>query len=104
MAYMEQGSPKFHIPTDDVKAILRSLQLSDKDLLNELKPTIVNTGNSFLLIPVKDEAVLGKLQANLQEVSRLSEKYGLIGFYPFTTNVKDSRFDATATCLPHIMV
>jgi PhzF family phenazine biosynthesis protein len=97
MAYMEQGSPTSHIPTDDIKTILLSLHLCDKDLINGLEPTIVNTGNSFLLIPVKDEEVLHRLQVNLQEVSRLSEKYGLIGFYPFTTNVKDTRFDATAS-------
>ena len=78
-----------------MKPILLSLHLSDKNLTDGLWPTIVNTGNSFLLIPLKDEERLRNMEVNLQEVSRLSEKYGLIGFYPFTTKAKDPGFDAT---------
>lgn len=94
-AYMQQGAPTFFVPTDDIENILSCLAIEKEQLLENQQPTIVNTGNSFLLIPLKSEETLRSVNANLDEISRLSEKYGLVGFYLFTTNVKDTGFDAT---------
>jgi PhzF family phenazine biosynthesis protein len=94
-AYMEQTAPSYTSVTEDIDSILHVLGLGRKDLANGQDPIIANTGNSFLLVAVGSEAILKQLQPDFSEIARLSEKYGLIGFYPFTTSVEDNGFDAT---------
>jgi PhzF family phenazine biosynthesis protein len=82
-AFMEQKAPAIINPTGEMDKILSSLNITGHELQPELLPTIVNTGNSFLIIPVKDESVLQRITYNRDEVLRISEKYCLIGFYLF---------------------
>jgi PhzF family phenazine biosynthesis protein len=95
-AYMEQRQPAYFTPSDDMGAILNSLNITQADIAAELTPCIVNTGNSFLVIPVKDEVVLKNIQPVFDEVEGLSQKYNLIGYYAYTTNQADSSIDAAA--------
>ena len=46
---------------------------------------MVNTGNNFLLVPLKERAILGQLRPDLARIERISEALDLIGFYPFST-------------------
>ncbi|MFT3910727.1 MAG: PhzF family phenazine biosynthesis protein [Ferruginibacter sp.] len=94
LAFMEQRSPVFNVPEKDQTEILNSLGIQFSDLIPGMIPTIVNTGNSFLIVPVKDEAILSKVVYDKSAVTEISEKYGLIGFYLFTFP-PDKNIDAT---------
>jgi PhzF family phenazine biosynthesis protein len=94
MAFMEQRAPSFNIPEDDVDAIVSSLNISRNELEPGLLPTIVNTGNSFLMVPVRNEEILAGIHFNRDEVYRISEKFGLIGYYVYTVS-DDPSIDAT---------
>ena len=80
MAFMEQRAPVFGVPKE-TDPILDAIGINHSDLILGQLPTIVNTGNSFLIIPVADETLLSRIKYNKAAVSHLSEKYGLIGFY-----------------------
>lgn len=93
-AFMEQSAPVYHDPESDHDLILESLGITANEIQSGLKPLIVNTGNSFLIIPVKDEEVLKRLQPHMETIRKLSEKYNLIGYYTYA--LSDSGiYDAT---------
>jgi PhzF family phenazine biosynthesis protein len=94
-AFMEQQAPAYTIPNKQFSEILASIHIKEADLMDNLLPTIVNTGNSFLIIAVKDESILQQLQPNFDAIKNLSQQLNLVGFYVFTTNVKDKAFDAS---------
>jgi PhzF family phenazine biosynthesis protein len=91
VAFMEQKSPRIET-VNDLEPVLQSLGITSNDLAPGLYPAIVNTGNSFLLIPVRDEATLASIRYKREVVYQLSEQYGLIGYYLFTSS---HQFDAT---------
>lgn len=83
-AFMEQKAPVYISVEGDMEKILLSLQIKSSDLIDETRPMVVNTGNSFLLVGLKNQEVLKNLQTNPELISAISEKYGLIGYYVFT--------------------
>lgn len=84
-AFMEQKAPHYQTLNDDeMQAVLASLKLPAADFLPGLIPTIVNTGNRFLIVPVKSEEVLRDLEPIPDQVARISEIFGLIGYYLYT--------------------
>jgi PhzF family phenazine biosynthesis protein len=82
-AFMEQKAPTFLIPQEEPSLILQSLGLTSTDLKEGLLPTIVNTGNAFLIVPVKNEAILANLQPQMEQIAEISAPYNLIGFYVY---------------------
>ena len=58
MAYMEQTSPTYLNVDLDLPEILLSLNIKANDLLKNFSPVIINTGNSFLIIPLKNTSLL----------------------------------------------
>jgi PhzF family phenazine biosynthesis protein len=95
LAYMEQKSPVYHEPVDHFDKILDSLHIGPEELLAGLKPTIVNTGNGFLVVPVKNTAVLASIDYDREAVYAICEQYNLIGFYLYTADDTDHNVDAT---------
>lgn len=93
VAFMEQKAPVFQTLENQVDDIVDSLGIAYKDLANGLSPTIVNTGNSFLIVPVKDENVLAGIHYKKEVVSRISGQHGLIGYYVYAKPTGD--FDAS---------
>lgn len=94
-AYMEQQPPRFFaLGEEDEKAVLTALGLSP-DAVAPPSPLIVNTGNSFTVVEVANEAVLQHLAPQFDAVAALSDKHGLIGFYVFCQS-QEARLDATA--------
>ncbi|MFT3794293.1 PhzF family phenazine biosynthesis protein [Flavobacterium sp.] len=90
--FMEQLAPKFTAPDpEDVRLIEKSLGLSKTDLAHPI--SIVNTGNSFLIVPLKKAQTLQNLEPDFETIHQLSEQYNLIGYYAFAT---DTDYDATA--------
>ena len=84
LAFMEQQKPRFTFVSDEVPAILHSLRLTNNDLLEGMELAIVNTGNNFLVVPIRDEKTLASVQPDLDAISKISERYNLIGYYLFT--------------------
>jgi PhzF family phenazine biosynthesis protein len=82
-AYMEQKAPVYTNFENELPEILESLNLSKEDLLKGYFPSIVNTGNSFLIVPVASNTLLNNLRPNLEKIKNYSEKHHLIGYYIF---------------------
>ncbi len=94
-AFMEQKAPSFNVPHEYINEIILSLKLDHNDLVPGLLPTIVNTGNSFLIVPVKDQNVLSGIEYNREQIYKLSERLGLIGYYLYTDMPNSNLLDAT---------
>ncbi|SEF87939.1 PhzF family phenazine biosynthesis protein [Marinobacterium lutimaris] len=83
-AYMEQLAPRYEVLSHRQREfLLESLGLSESDLLPGAEPQIVNTGNSFVVIGVKDAKTLARLAPDQRLIRELSESLELIGLYVF---------------------
>ncbi len=105
-AFMEQTAPTF-TPPDSLapevsqNAILESLGLSPAELLNGLSPLVVNTGNSFLIVPVESAGIVQRVVPDQSAVKAISEKLGLVGYYIFSpTGQKPGRDAGTRMFAP----
>ena len=100
-AYMEQRAPAYRAPGDwkndgvTVSDVLRSLGIAESDLIDGIDPHHVNTGNSFIVIGVKDGVTLKAIKPNFDLISDISEKLDLIGYYVFTIDSTATDKDAT---------
>lgn len=96
-AYLEQLAPRY-IPFDAnlMPEILACLGIDASALLPGHQPVVANTGNSFLLLPLKDEGVLRSLQPDQGVITRISDELDLIGFYPFILQTRVAGRDAAA--------
>lgn len=91
-AFMEQQTPSF-TSFEEIPRLLGGLNLSSQALLDRLLPCIVNTGNSFLIVPIKDEQTLSQIDYDRDKIIQLSKQFGLIGLYLYTP--RQDLFDAT---------
>lgn len=96
LAFMEQSPPKFRDISHRTDSILKSIGLRSRDLLHNAPLQVVHTGNSFLLIPVKNSGTLKNIIPQHEEINAISEEFDLIGFYPFTTDTHVSGRDASS--------
>lgn len=100
-AYMEQLAPKYRMAEDWVKDdvtmsdVLQSLGITENELDSRIDPILVNTGNSFIVVGVKDGARLRELKPDFDRISAISENLDLIGYYVFTTDINATDKDAT---------
>jgi len=85
LAFMEQLAPKYVDVSHKEQLILASLGLQKSDLLPNAPIKIVNTGNSFMLVPVKSKAILQNLVPDFSLISEISREFDLIGYYVFST-------------------
>ncbi|MCK0192924.1 PhzF family phenazine biosynthesis protein [Arenibacter sp. F20364] len=92
LAFMEQLAPKYTDLSHKETLILKSLGLEKNDLLPKAPIQIVNTGNSFILVPIKNNEILKKLTPDFDLISEISDEFDLIGYYAFST---DTEYDAT---------
>lgn len=95
LAFMEQLAPTYVDPVERENDILNSLGLIKEDLLSNAPIQVVNTGNTFLLIPVKDVKTLEDITPHFDAIENISEAYDLIGYYVFTTDATAAEIDAT---------
>ncbi|MBD2703075.1 PhzF family phenazine biosynthesis protein [Spirosoma sp. BT702] len=100
-AFMEQRAPTF-TPPDQVIAdlstqqILDSLRLSATDLIDGQVPVVVNTGNSFMIVPLRSAGAVRNVAPDLDAIERISEQLDLVGYYVFSPDVQQSGRDAGA--------
>lgn len=92
-AYMEQVAPRYtELSQEHQLRAIDSLGLSSSDLLAETQPWVVNTGNSFLMIALRNSDVVKSVSPTMRLVSAMSREYGLIGYYIFSPeSVKEGR-------------
>ena len=89
---MEQLAPRYETSSDwadsnvSDERILRSLGLDESHMMEGLRPTLVNTGNSFMVIGVESSSVLSRLAPNFAAIEEISEALDLIGYYVFATD------------------
>lgn len=100
-AYMEQLAPRYEEASDwadrgvQLQDVLNALGLTDSDLDPRFAPKLANTGNSFVLVAVKDGAALAAIRPEQAQIEAISEALDLIGFYVFTTDPAATSADAT---------
>ncbi|WP_027065656.1 PhzF family phenazine biosynthesis protein [Maribacter sp. Hel_I_7] len=94
LAFMEQLAPTYVDPVERENDILNSLGITKADLLSNAPIQVVNTGNSFLLIPVKDVKTLEDITPYFDAIENISEEFNLIGYYVFTIDAV-AEIDAT---------
>ncbi len=81
--FMEQNIPVFY-EAIDCEEIRRCFDL---DCINiEYPISIVSTGLKDILVPVKNENILNKLKPNFDEITKISQKYGVVGTHLYTFN------------------
>lgn len=96
LAFMEQLAPKYLDVSHKESDILKSLGLSKTDLLLNAPIQLVNTGNSFILIPVKSKEILKSIVPDLNLITEVSKEFDLIGYYVFSTDMESTAYDATS--------
>ncbi|MDG1708537.1 MAG: PhzF family phenazine biosynthesis protein [Emcibacteraceae bacterium] len=96
-AYMEQ-KPQFFQEIDDktVNDVMASMSLQVSDIKEGFKPTVTNTGVSFMIIPLENIEALKKIKTDLDEIEKISEEFDLIGFYAFVVGAVDKGHDITS--------
>ncbi|HEX4957927.1 MAG TPA: PhzF family phenazine biosynthesis protein [Lacibacter sp.] len=95
-AFMEQKAPIYTSIEQYHSEMLSSLGLEDGDLYGEAPLLVVNTGNSFAVIPVKNADTLKKVTPDFHRIAAISNELGLIGYYVFTPLAKSFQRDADA--------
>jgi len=96
MAFMEQLSPSYHDIGDRPDEVFRSLGITGNDLLANFRPVIVNTGNSFMLLHMKNAEAVSHVIPDFAAINIISEEYDLIGYYIFSERTKMPGRDAGA--------
>ena len=92
-AYMEQVAPRYtELSQEHQLRAIDSLGLKSSELLAETQPCVVNTGNSFLVIALRNSDVVKSVSPTMKLISAMSEEYDLIGYYIFSPQtVKEGR-------------
>lgn len=101
-AYMEQLAPTYLDAQSwsaagvSLEGVLASLGLKASSLDERASPSVVSTGNRFLVLGVRSGDGLGRLRPDFDAITKISEALDLIGYYVFTTDRAATRMDAVA--------
>lgn len=95
-AFMEQTRPSYTEIQDYEAAVLESLGLVQSDVVSDTPILLTNTGNSFVIVPVKSKKILKAIIPDFQAISNVSDSLDLIGYYVFTTDDNSVESDAQA--------
>lgn len=95
LAFMEQTAPIYKDVLDKEAPILKSLGIKKSELIPNMPIQLVNTGNSFILIPIKNPDILKNITPNYEIITEISEALDTIGFYPFSLSTDTTAYDAT---------
>lgn len=92
-AFMEQAKPVFTRLEIIEGKVFDALGISRNDLAEGLPPMKVDTGNAFVVVPLKSVDRLANLSPDANAIIELSKHLGLIGLYPFALS-HDGSVDA----------
>lgn len=96
LAFMEQLAPNYVDVSHKESIILKSIGLKKNDLIPNAPIQLVNTGNSFILVPVKSKEILKNIIPDFNLISEVSEEFDLIGYYVFSTDTDNPDNDVTS--------
>ena len=99
MAFMEQRQPQYlnlRSKPEVLAEVLAALGITPEQLLPGLWPTRVNTGASFVIVPLRNEAQVAAIVPDQVELARLSEQLELIGFYVLSQQTRQPGRNAGA--------
>lgn len=96
MAFMEQLSPSYRDIGNRTTEVFRSLGITDHEHIANFRPVIVNTGNSFMIVHMKNEKAVTHVSPDFEVINKISEEYELIGYYIFSQMTKIPGRDAGA--------
>lgn len=85
---MEQRSPTYSpiaSGSDLARRVARSIGLRHVDIFSAANPTIVCTGNSFLMIELPDGRSVADVRPDHPMIEAISNELDLIGYYLFST-------------------
>jgi PhzF family phenazine biosynthesis protein len=86
-AYMQQTSPTYYtIP--DPTAVLNSLGIEGRHLNRDFPISVVNTGNSMLLVGLSDEDLLPTLRPDMARIATITCELNCIGYYVFALSAQ----------------
>jgi PhzF family phenazine biosynthesis protein len=94
LAFMEQRPPQYIDIQQQEEKILKSLGLNENDLLTNAPISKVNTGNSFVIIPLANEDILKSVKPDFDLITQISEELDLIGYYVFCIQTNNAERDA----------
>jgi PhzF family phenazine biosynthesis protein len=89
---MEMGEAKEIGTISDEKELERLYSIMGLDYNKtgtEMYPKMISTGLPDIMMPVKDEDALAEISPDFSALSKLSDKYGVVGVHAFTVNTKD---------------
>lgn len=69
---------------EDVREVAEAFNLDREDLDAELRPAVIDAGIRAMVIPVREKAVLKKMEPKRRRMARLTEKYGSQCFHLFS--------------------
>lgn len=94
--YMDMGEPREIFTIDaneDIIELYRIMGISDENqgVFNESKllPQAISTGLPDIMLPVRDENQLNSIAPDFKALSKLSERYKVVGVHAFTVNTAD---------------
>ena len=94
-AFMEQLAPRFtELNEQDLGHVLNSIGVQRSDLLPGVRPCIVNTGNAFLVIALRNMEIVQAVEMQQEKIAETSKLHDLIGYYIFSQQTVKSGRDA----------
>ncbi len=82
LVYMEQNIPKFG-DIIDRKELMNCFSMDHNDFYADLPIQIVSTGLRDIILPIRNLKTLNQLKANSNCISKISEKYDVVGIHAF---------------------
>jgi PhzF family phenazine biosynthesis protein len=90
---MEQHSPTYRTiaaMSPLAAKIAQCIGVPTEQIYSTANPTVVNTGNSFLMVALPDERAVAAIRPNQKSIESVSEELDLIGYYVFSRTTKVS--------------
>ncbi len=95
MVFVQQLPPRV-MQTVPASALIDLLALGEADFVRGRVPVVITTGNSFLLVPLRDESAVVRAKPDLDRVAALTQSLKVIGLYVFSRDVRVPGRDAGA--------
>ncbi len=94
LVFLSQRLPVFGdvIPVEEIASVL-GISVSDIQS-TRLSPQIVSTGLRDIVVPVATRDCLSAIQPNYEQITKLSEKYDVIGLHVFSLESSEETTDA----------
>lgn len=99
MAFLQQQAPRYEPigrETALERRVLESLGIAASDLLDQAAPTVIDTGNAFVVLGVRTARQLGAIRPNPAAIEAITTELDAIGFYVFCLETSVGGRDAAA--------